>query len=288
MKHMRAIVALGVTLPILSACYASNVDTLDETAATGSNFSRSLSEEYRQLAHYERDEMYDWRDATHYGDKGIRAASGEEIMPDEVETRRLPSDKASEIHAARTDFVRLLGDGAGREQPRLASRAQARLDCWMEQQEEGHQPAHIARCRDGFYGTMAELRAAMQPVPAAAAPAPEVNEPDEPQRFTIYFGFDRDDVTPEDAVELDSIAEMARETRNLGLAVTGYTDSVGSQAYNQALSLRRAERVREVLIDMGVDGDRMSIAARGETEQEVITGDNIAEARNRRVVLLVQ
>ena len=158
----------------------------------------------------------------------------------------------------------------------------------MEQQEEGHQPAHIARCRDGFYGTMAELRAAMQPVPAAAAPAPEVNEPDEPQRFTIYFGFDRDDVTPEDAVELDSIAEMARETRNLGLAVTGYTDSVGSQAYNQALSLRRAERVREVLIDMGVDGDRMSIAARGETEQEVITGDNIAEARNRRVVLLVQ
>lgn len=260
--------ALSTALPSLSACYSSNVDRLEATPATGSDLSRSFSEEYRQLARYERDQMYDWRDVTHYSDKGLRAAGGEEVMPNEVESRRLAADKRDEILAARRDLVRMIGAGAAADEPRLAGRAQARLDCWMEQQEEGRQATHIAKCRDEFYTTVTELRVAMQPQTASAEPAPAIAELAEPQTFTFYLGFGRGDITPEDVAQLNAVADAIFGSNDLAIAVTGYADTVGDRDYNQQLSSRRAERVGETLGAMGVASERISIAARGEANRK--------------------
>ncbi len=72
------------------------------------------------------------------------------------------------------------------------------------------------------------------------------------------------------------------------LVVTGHTDTKGSMASNDALSLRRAQQVRQIYIDQGFPAARIEAVGRGERELAVPTPDETDEARNRRVVILVR
>ena len=65
----------------------------------------------------------------------------------------------------------------------------------------------------------------------------------------------------------------------------GHTDTQASEAYNIALSNRRAELIRENLIEVGIDPEIISTEGRGETDLLVPTDDNVSEVRNRRVVI---
>ena len=67
-----------------------------------------------------------------------------------------------------------------------------------------------------------------------------------------------------------------------------YTDAKGSDAYNDALSLRRAQRIRAELIRLGIDPARIAAEGRGKRELLVPTPDNQAEPRNRRVEVEVR
>ena len=68
----------------------------------------------------------------------------------------------------------------------------------------------------------------------------------------------------------------------------GHTDRVGTVPYNDALSLRRAERARDELVKAGVPADRIRVEGRGEREPLVATADEVAEPRNRRVEIDVR
>jgi OOP family OmpA-OmpF porin len=72
------------------------------------------------------------------------------------------------------------------------------------------------------------------------------------------------------------------------ISVSGYTDRAGSEEYNMALSLRRANAVRAALIAGGVSADRITVAGRGESEPTVPTADGVKEAANRCVVIILQ
>jgi outer membrane protein OmpA-like peptidoglycan-associated protein len=113
-------------------------------------------------------------------------------------------------------------------------------------------------------------------------------QPPRPVTFVVYFLENSDEFTPE------SKAEIAKMFREIGshpapeVIVVGHTDRVGSLAYNDALSLRRAERVRNDLVQMGVRADQVRAAGRGEREPLVPTEDEVAEPRNRRVTITVR
>ena len=79
------------------------------------------------------------------------------------------------LSAARERLVAALAGGAADKDPANAARAQVMFDCWMQEQEENFQPAHIAACRDGFTDAMGIVEAALKPAPApvAAKPAPQ-------------------------------------------------------------------------------------------------------------------
>jgi outer membrane protein OmpA-like peptidoglycan-associated protein len=126
----------------------------------------------------------------------------------------------------------------------------------------------------------AEVRATFGPALAA--------QPRRPLSFYLYFLADTDEFTPESKQVVTQIfAEIARRPAP-EIVIIGHTDRVGSVQYNDALSLRRAERVREELRKLGVPRVRISVAGRGEREPEVATGDEIAEPRNRRVEINVR
>ena len=104
----------------------------------------------------------------------------------------------------------------------------------------------------------------------------------------INFDFDRaavrDDVKP----RLSRVIELLKEMPELDVQIVGYTDDVGSVEYNLALSLRRAESVRNYVITRGVKGARLSVAGRGKSEPLVSNATPQGRAVNRRVEFVVQ
>jgi outer membrane protein OmpA-like peptidoglycan-associated protein len=109
-----------------------------------------------------------------------------------------------------------------------------------------------------------------------------------PMSFMLYFITGTDEFTPESKRDLDSVFGELKRRPSPEITVIGHTDRVGSDADNDRLSLRRAERVRNDLVKLGVPADGISVAGRGEREPLVPTADNVDEPRNRRVEISVR
>jgi outer membrane protein OmpA-like peptidoglycan-associated protein len=112
--------------------------------------------------------------------------------------------------------------------------------------------------------------------------------PDRPKSFLIYFLEGTDELTEKSRSEFEKILLELRGRGAPEVVVIGHTDRVGSYAYNDDLSLQRAERVRGELVKLGIPGARIRIAGRGEREPLVMTDDDVPEPRNRRVEINVR
>jgi len=113
-------------------------------------------------------------------------------------------------------------------------------------------------------------------------------QPPRPVSLVIYFESGTDDITERSKQEVKRLlAEMARRPAP-DITVIGHTDLVGSDPSNDALSLQRAERVKAMLVSMGVPAERISTAGRGRREPLFKTGTGVPEARNRRVEISVR
>lgn len=112
--------------------------------------------------------------------------------------------------------------------------------------------------------------------------------PGRPTSFTLYFLEGRDELTDESRVELEKVFAELRRRPLPDIFVIGHTDTVGNVAYNDKLSLARAERLREMLVDLGLPAERIQAAGRGERELLVPTEENVSEPRNRRVEISVR
>jgi outer membrane protein OmpA-like peptidoglycan-associated protein len=114
--------------------------------------------------------------------------------------------------------------------------------------------------------------------------------PDPPLSFTIYFREGTDELTPESKLRLaDVLKEISRRGSKISeVTVVGHTDRVGKLEFNDRLSLKRAQRVVDELVNVGVARESISAAGRGEREPVIQTEDEVAEPRNRRVEVSVR
>lgn len=113
-------------------------------------------------------------------------------------------------------------------------------------------------------------------------------QPLRPVSFFLYFQPDTDEYTPESKQAFESVfAEIARR-KAAEIAVIGHTDRIGPLEYNDTLSLKRAERVRNDFVERGIPTASVSVAGRGEREPIVPTADEVSEPRNRRVEISVR
>ncbi|MEL6680519.1 MAG: OmpA family protein [Pseudomonadota bacterium] len=100
--------------------------------------------------------------------------------------------------------------------------------------------------------------------------------------YTVYFGFDRSDLTTLGQATVDEASGVATAA-NAGVSLVGHTDTTGSVEYNQALSEQRAATVQSAMIANGVDAASITASGRSELDPAVDTGDGVREPRNRRV-----
>ncbi len=130
------------------------------------------------------------------------------------------------------------------------------------------------------------------PEEAPPPPPPSPPPPPPPARKPIVtlhgpqFDFDKATLKPAGKQLLDQAVKVMQEQPSLRVSVEGHTDSIGSDAYNQKLSERRAAAVRDYLVSQGIDAAR--ITARGFGKARPVASNQTAEGRaeNRRVEIL--
>jgi peptidoglycan-associated lipoprotein len=127
-------------------------------------------------------------------------------------------------------------------------------------------------------------------VPAAAATPPPTNRtPDvtvadlfKKNVQAIYFDYDDSEIRPDQISRLDNAARWLRERRDVRFTIEGYCDDRGSEEYNLGLGDRRANRVKEYLVQQGIDVSRIRILSYGEERPTCRQETEDCYQRNRR------
>jgi OOP family OmpA-OmpF porin len=103
----------------------------------------------------------------------------------------------------------------------------------------------------------------------------------------VHFDFDKATLKPEAKVILNEAAALLNQHERVVIEVAGHTDSMGSDAYNQGLSERRANSVRDYLVEKGVRASRLTAKGYGESMPVASNDTKEGRAENRRVELIV-
>jgi OmpA-OmpF porin, OOP family len=163
--------------------------------------------------------------------------------------------------------------------------------CWRD---ANWTPATAAAGCDGALAPVAPAPAAVvaPAAPAAAAPAPApAPQPPAATKVTYaadaFFDFDKAVLKPEGKAKLDDLVGKVQGINLEVIIAVGHTDSVGTDAYNQKLSVRRAEAVKAYLVSKGIEKNRVYTEGKG--EKQPVADNKTAEgrAKNRRVEIEV-
>ena len=276
--RLAAVVGLAAAV---GACAGMELESVQDLEPQGSEFHANLYEGYVQLATREHAE-HDYRDSDHFAVKAAGAARGEDVAPADLSERLIAEDKSEELSKARSRLVAML-DGSGRDKaPVVASSAQISFECWLQEQEEGHQEGDINDCRNAFYGQVIAAEVAMRPPPP---PPPEPEPEPEPvyaTYYVVFFEFDSSELSNSAMQTLDEAAEAALAMRPYKIVIRGHTDRAGPDAYNLGLSEKRALSVAAYMIEKGAGRFVIDADGLGESEPIAKTADNVRDGRNRR------
>lgn len=102
----------------------------------------------------------------------------------------------------------------------------------------------------------------------------------------VFFDFDKADLRPESEVELEEVVQLLKANPSWSVEIQGHTDSIGAGAYNQALSQRRAEAVRQFLVQKGISEGRIRARGYGASQPIADNRTEAGRALNRRTELL--
>jgi len=103
----------------------------------------------------------------------------------------------------------------------------------------------------------------------------------------VLFDFDKSALKPEGKSKLDDLAVKVRDINLEVVIAIGHTDSIGSDAYNQKLSVRRAESVKAYLVSKGVEPNRIYTEGKGEKQPVASNKTKDGRQKNRRVEIEV-
>jgi OOP family OmpA-OmpF porin len=291
--------ALLTAAALLGGCAGTSAfDQLDTVAPTGTAFQQSLFKNYSYLAKsfgvnrptgdvswYDPTSYFADSSATSaatdsdaakvaeiYADKALVVAQGTDVQPEAGQT--------ADQQAARERLMSALVASSA-SAPVTAARAQAAFDCWVLDGAVTSLAASAAQCRRAFNSSLASLEHGSVPISPMATSAP----PALPSAFTVYFEFDSWTLTAEDLSVLQQAIAAARTGRQTRISIVGHTDTSGTVAYNQSLSVKRANVVKEALVDLGARATAIESSGVGKTDLAIQTADGIKEPRNRRGVI---
>jgi peptidoglycan-associated lipoprotein len=126
---------------------------------------------------------------------------------------------------------------------------------------------------------------------AAAPTGPAAGSIEEFQQTVgdrVFFGFDKYDLTPEARSQLEQQAAWLKTYPQHSITIEGHADERGTREYNLALGERRASSVKNYLVALGIDPNRVQTISYGKERPEVLGSNEAAWAQNRRAVTTLQ
>ena len=136
------------------------------------------------------------------------------------------------------------------------------------------------------------------PAPPAPPPPPAVAEAPPPpaplmqapatvavRDFVVFFDFDKSDITPEARSVIAAAVDAAKKNGAIRIRITGHTDTVGTRSYNQRLSERRANAVKNEMVRLGMNMADITTVGRSFDDPLIPTGPGVREPQNRRAMI---
>jgi len=247
--------------------------------AGGPTFQQSLAKEYSDYS-AQLSSWGDWVDSDYFARKSITTATRGETPP-EVESNwaiplEYPLGFRTMLRDARAKLVAALDAGGRQNKPQIAAVAQARYDCWVERMEDDWQSAQNGDCRKQFEAALCQLTGQCGPAPVG------------PHQFNIYFEFDRATLTVDARKTISDVIAEFKKDNATKIILVGKADLTGTDAYNMALSLRRADAVKAALVAGGIPAGAIQATGVGFHQPPVPTPFGVREPRNRVVEVTIQ
>ena len=285
-----------ICLLFLWSCSASYKELSNMEEKNPANFQEYLLNEYKLKATFEAEEMHDWNSAKLYSEKALKSLETDKIYPEEVSYWKLPDENVEEITIAYDNLMSIYNDAKVIDPMNLA-KAISSLDCWSEQQEENWQTWDINSCKEDFLKTMHNIYekiaseekiidnnnqiSKLENTTSDDVTIVTKNKTNEVMQI-IYFDFDKFNLSNVSKNKIKSFITKNGSQINEYLVI-GHTDTKGSKNYNLSLSIKRAEVVKEILIDYGIKSSSIKILGRGEETLAIQTPDDTKQPANRRV-----
>ena len=283
-------------LIFLGGCSASYKQLSKMENKEPKNFQEHLLSEYKKRASFEAEEMHDWNSAKLYSEKALKSLETDEIYPEEISYWKLPEENINEIRIAYDNLMTIYKD-AKKIDPFNLAKAISSLDCWSEQQEENWQTWDINSCKNDFLNAMHNI---YEKISSQENEQENTNKNKNLENETkdevtivtknenkelmqiIYFDFDKFNLSE---VSKDKIKKFLNNYGSVinEYLVVGHTDTKGTNKYNLSLSIKRAEVVKEILINYGINQNSIKILGKGEESLAVNTPDDTKQPANRRV-----
>lgn len=275
-----ALVAL-LSLMVLSACDSTaSLKELRHAQPSGDAYQAALASRYQDYAE-SKVAAYDWWTSKYFADKGLMAAYGREVLPEDPASWNIPATMQDEFAEARNQLMAAL-PAAKQSQPAETATAVVAYDKWVELQDNGWDEPRIADARDDFFAAIGSLKPSVSGDTAAPGTVVETTS------TVLYFPFDAATLTDTAKAAIAELANYLRSAGNATININGHADRAGSDDYNMSLSEQRAKLVEEALLAAGVPAAQLHYFAFGESDPQQPTDDGQREPLNRRVEIFIE
>jgi len=237
------------------SCADQKIAELEKEPRDEREFNNALANEYQALAKKEAEIYNDSIDARHFAVKGLQAAAGMFVLPEDPKRWDIHKKYTPDLLDGRERMLFALARGGRFIEPELGAKTQVAFDCWVEEIEEGptlhkDQKKEIGVCKTLFSKRLADLEVAVFK--------------NGPVR-RVHFDYNSANIERDGMMTVAEVAARVNKFKDRRIMIIGHTDPIGKASSNLALSQRRANAVKEALLAHGVDPKAIKVTVgRGE------------------------